>query len=278
MKIFYCFLLALLVFVSCGKGVSTQNDNFSYHKFILNSENYYFFYPQNAKVVGERVLFSYDACKTVGFGNMVRFKEILKGREDLRNNDEDLVMSDFNNGELWSLGEKNVFYGKIFKNYDFGFWAFDTSKDISACVDNVDDLFSSLIDEASYMGNKYGFVLDFPDYFDAVYSNNTLVLKRALDDYIIEIEVGSFPNFDNYDSIADYIASEYSDFSFDFFDGGHLVGYYVDEASADLATRYFFTMNKSGNLIYNVSLKVPGLHFFEHLDEFESIIKTLDIF
>jgi hypothetical protein len=276
MKIFKLFLLSLFVFMSCGGDNLKEMENYVPHKFVLDSENYYFFHPKYAKVEGEKIVFSYGECEFLGFGDLIRFKEILFGQEEFKNFSDDFDHS--YKGELFRSGEADVFYSRGLKENGFGVWAFNKSKNITGCIDHVDNVFESLTDEETYMGGKYGFALDFSDDFEAKYLGDNLILTKKVDNYEVQIEVSFFPNFDDYGSVADYVSAEYLGFTVEGFESGSVEGYYVDEALVDSANRYFFTMNKSQDRIYKIVLTVPSLHFGDHLEEFDSIIRTLRVF
>ena len=252
-----------------------EDENMRAHEFFVGENEYYFLYPDSARVSGERVEFSEGDCEVVNFGNFERLKEIASGREDLEDvvkGGGDLIKS---GSEVWKTGEVVVLYGRSMKNNDFGIWAFVDAQDISACKPYVDDIFESLTDKTSYIRDQYGFDVNSPYGFEPEYFDTGIFLRKETGDYVVGIGAKSFDNESGYGSVGDYVAFEYPGYDSEFAEIGDFVGYFVNVVEGDDAFRHFFTLSDDGRTIYEVYMVVPGIYFSEHLDDLEFVVESL---
>lgn len=286
------------MFASCGGGSLVAQEKQSFNKINLGGKDYYFNYPAAAQIrsvenEGDFYFSSISNCLGVDFGNLGVMTQKLLQREDLKDVQQNNQVYDDSKYFSWYLGSEMVLYGKTYVDPDFGFWAFDDAKDISACASYVDASFESLTDELNYINDKYRFSLKLPDDYRVQYLENGLVLKKdvgadpeydiddpmgSLAPYTIEIVFMPFENLTEYQNLNDYISFKYSGYSLEGADYDNVSGYYVDEGSGESAVRHFFTMNKDGTMIYEAYLKLPSFRYGRHAEEFEAVVKSLDIF
>ena len=279
MKKIYFLFIGALVFASCGGEVNpVYEENSATHEFVIDGDEYYFLYPEKAVIVGERIEFANGNCEVVNFGNFERLKALIEGREDL----EEVYINKGSvrggGGETWKVDDVVVLYGRSMEGKEFGIWAFRDAKDISGCKLHVDNIFNSLTDKVSHMRAEYGFDINLPDTFDVEYFEHGVFLTRNIEDYHIGIGVKSFKNESGHKLIGDYVSAEYPGYNIEFVEFDNLSGFYVDEAIENEALRHFFAMSKNGSIVYEAYLRVPSIRFSDHLDEFESIVRTFRVF
>lgn len=275
-----CFLLIFAFGVTAcgGEIVPEYVESLNTHELVIDGEEYYFLYPEKGVVVGERIEFSNGDCRVVNFGNFEKLKELIAGREDLENVFVNTGSAKGGSVETWKVDDVVVLYGRSVEGKEFGIWAFRDAKDISSCKLYVDNIFDSLTDKISHMRAEYGFDVYFPEIFNVEYFEHGVFLTRQVGDYHMGIGIKSFENESGHKFVGDYVASEYPGYSIDFVEFENVSGYYVDRAVENEAIRHFFVLSSNGREVYEMYLKVPGVHFSDHLEEFEEMLRTFRIF
>lgn len=144
-----------------------------------------------------------------------------------------------------------------------------------------------------YKSEKYAFALkSFPKDYEVKYLEESggIAFKRFVKadpnknrknpdiDYTSLIYILPAKNVEEYEDLNDLIVKKYRDYTFRFVDYGTISGFYVDDGIYVEANPHFFTMNKSGDIIYQVDMKLPSRYYPDQKGAFEEVVKSMVIF
>ncbi len=149
------------------------------------------------------------------------------------------------------------------------------------------------LDNLVYTNKRFSFgIKQFPKDFEVEYLNDDagLIFKKAVVpppsgnpkdpsfNYTAEIYVTPSENFEDLDSVGDFIGKKYSGYTFEFADYENFSGYYVNEGVMLNAVSHFFTFGKGNDVIYEIYLKVPSKYYSAQKDGFEKLVKDVVFF
>lgn len=141
-----------------------------------------------------------------------------------------------------------------------------------------------------YKSDKYAFALkSFPKDYEVKYleesggiafkkfvkANPRKNLKNPDIDYTSLIYILPAKNVEEYEDLNDLIVKKYRDYTFRFVDYGTISGFYVDDGIYVEANPHFFTMNTSGDTIYQVDMKLPSRYYPDQKQAFEEVVKSM---
>ncbi len=101
--------------------------------------------------------------------------------------------------------------------------------------------------------------------------------KELIYGYKVEISVFGQENVWGYETLADFIEDKYSGYNLDFRDFENTSGVIIDEGDKDDAIRHYFLLAE-GDMLLEANLKAPSMHILKYNDEFEDVLKTIEVF
>ncbi|MFH1284048.1 MAG: hypothetical protein ABIH78_00440 [Candidatus Peregrinibacteria bacterium] len=274
------FLIVILLF-GCELSGSAViwDDTAMYELGVSEDQTFYFQYPLAATVSeenGEGEI-DYQNCK-------VKFDKST----ELDVPESAAVRTRQDSGkrfEAWYLENLVVFYGGYSEKAGYVFWVYRDGEDVSDCVDMVDGIVTSFIDEPVYLNDKYSFRSGLlPEYkLEYLPSGEGILMKKWVenedeDGYVVEISVYGFENLMEWKDVMGYMADKYTGYSSEFVSYNDSAGIFVDEGSVGTAVRHYFIMGKGSDYLIEAYMKVPSVRYNEHKAEFDDFVKTIEVF
>ncbi|MBI4231715.1 hypothetical protein HY605_00665 [Candidatus Peregrinibacteria bacterium] len=279
MKKFFSLFL-LFTFSACSGTSSVEPAKVEFKKVELDGKEFFFRYPSES-IVSEDSIFV-AACK-------------VKYGRDLEELDASLELNKRENeGKEYTAAYKNellVAYKVWLPAFSYGFEVMDQESGAQGCIDIVDGMADSFSDKLGYVNDKFAFSLDLPSDYEVSYLNDGISMTKLvaaseefdpedpeaqLDAYKVEMVVFPFEDLEDFADLSSFIEVKYPGFSIEFVTFDKVAGYYVDEGLGVDSVRHFFAMK--GDTIYEAYIKLPSYHFPKHQQEFENLLKGMEIF
>lgn len=277
-KIFVIFLV--FTFSACASSGQIALGKVEFKKIDIDGKEFFFRYPTES-IVSENSIF-YDACE-------IKYGQKLEPiGEEFKLNKHEVDGLEYS---AWYRDDLLVAYRGWLPALSYGFEVSDMDNGVEGCIDIVDQIVDSFSDKLGYVNEKYSFALDLPSDYEVEYLNDGLSLNKwvsaseefdaedpddQLEAYRVEMVVLPFKNLEGYPDLGAFVEAEYTGFSIEFVSYEKVSGYYVDEGLGIDAVRHFFAMK--GNIIYEAYIKLPSYHFPLHQQEFENLVKSMEIF
>jgi len=271
------FLLVLFLFSACAHFMpQVQWDKLAFHQVEIDEEIYYFSYPITAAVFENSLTF--DNCK-IEFGKKGKIEN--EYRYKLKPG-ADKYEAWYDSNDLLVIYRTTV-DGFSFLSEDFGYG-------VSHCVNLMNFLADSFSDSPVYINDRFEFSVELPESYEAEYLNDDagIILKKdmivevededELGRYTAEIVLLPFENLKGYKGLNDFVSTEYGGYNLEYVAYNDVAGFYVDEGAGMEAVKHFYTMRSNDDFIFEAYLKLPSEYYDVHRDEFEKMVKSLDLF